>query len=109
MNIYDIELSNRQHGQHFFDADTKRFFSSRIGQEVYEGPGGIYFTTSERFYPSEGAPSARGYTVRKFDPATGKVDTMGEFQAYASSGGARMAAARLAYQSNGSSNRKRKI
>jgi len=92
MTIYDIKLSNKQHGQFFFEPATLRFFRSRIGQEVYEGIGGVYFTTSEQFVPSSGTPAKRLYTVRKFDPATGDVDTLGEFQQYASASGARMAA-----------------
>lgn len=92
MDIYDIELSNRQHGQHFFDADSKRFFRSRIGQDVYEGPGGIFFTTSEQFDHK----SPRLYTVRQFNPETGACKTVGEFQQYASSSGARRAAERMA-------------
>jgi hypothetical protein len=96
MTIYDVELSNRQHGKHFFEPSTKRFFRSRIGTEVYEGPGGVYFTTSEQFVGSDRIPHKRQYTVRKFNPATGDIDTVGEFQAYGSSASARRAAARLA-------------
>jgi hypothetical protein len=96
VTIDDIKLSNQQHGYHFFSADTLRFFSSRIGQDAYEGPGGVYFTTSEQFRPSGGAPFRRRYTVRRFDPATGRVKTVGDHQQYASSSAARMAAARCA-------------
>ena len=92
MTIYDIELSNTQRGQHFFEAGAKRFFRSRIGQEVYEGPGGIFFTTSEQFRPSIGPAHARKYTVRRFNPETGSVDTHGEFQAYNTAASARRAA-----------------
>lgn len=96
MTIDDIRLSNQQHGQYFFSPSTLRFFASRIGQEVYEGLGGVYFTTSEQFRPSSGPAGPRRYTVRQFAPETGKIRTVGEHQQYASSGAARRAAARLA-------------
>ena len=70
--IYDIELENRQNGLHFFDADTKRFFGSRIGKEVY---GGCYFITSEHAGFSD---TTRRYTVRMALP-DGKIETIGEF------------------------------
>jgi hypothetical protein len=79
-DIFDIELKNKQAGFHFFDTDAKRFFASRIGNTVYQGPGGIYFVTSEQFRDfGRGHVGPRLYTVRVFDPATGNVETHGEF------------------------------
>lgn len=74
----DIRRANADAGLHFFDPGTMRFFRSRIGSDVFEGPGGIYFVSSEQFRP--GYP--RKYTVRRFDPADGSVETVGDFQAY---------------------------
>lgn len=71
----DIQTHNRVAGGHFFDAATMRFFNSRVLDGVY---GGRYFVTSER-YGSE----PRYYTVRVYDPETGSVDTVGDFQAFA--------------------------
>ncbi len=96
MTIDEIKLSNQQHGYYFFEPAALRFFSSRIGRSVYKGPGGVYFTTSEQFVPSSGKPEPRRYTVRQFYPETGNVESAGGFQAYSSSGAARMAALRLA-------------
>ena len=73
--VYDIELANRQAGQHWFDPDTKRFFQSRYGQTVY---GKRFFISSEQF-----DDSPRLYTIREALP-NGHVKTVGEFQAYAS-------------------------
>jgi hypothetical protein len=92
MTIYDIKLSNKQHGQFFFDPPSMRFFDSCIGRETYEGAGGVYFITSEQFTPSNGTPEKRRYTVRKFNVDTGEVDTFGEFQQYGNASSARMAA-----------------
>lgn len=59
---------------HFFDEDTMRFFDSRILPEVYEGYGGIYFITSEKFHTDP-----RNYTVRRFFPDTGEIQTIKKF------------------------------
>lgn len=79
MDIDDIKMANKAAGQFFFEPSTLRFFRSRIGKTVYEGPGGIYFVTSEQFVPSSGRPAPRLYTVRRFNPETKSVDTVGEF------------------------------
>jgi NADPH-dependent ferric siderophore reductase len=79
MTIEQIKAANHRAGRFFFEPATMRFFRSRVGSTVYEGPGGVYFVTSEQFVPSSGRPHPRLYTVRQFDPATGDVDSVGEF------------------------------
>lgn len=74
----EIEKANEKAGHYFFESSTKRFFNSRILGEVFQGPGGVYFVTSERFDHR----TPRLYTIRSFDPKTGDVNTVGEFQAY---------------------------
>ena len=93
VTVYDMELRNKQAGQHWFDADAKRFFASRISEPVYPTPDGakVYFVSSERY---EREP--RMYTVRVMDWDTGSVDTVGEFQEYKTSAAARKVAAQLA-------------
>ena len=73
--ITELKEANRAAGGHFFDRDTMRFFRSRVVPIVYAGPGGVYFVTSEQFDDN----SARKFTVRKFDPATGDVDSVGGY------------------------------
>lgn len=93
--VYDmdyIRTANRVRGLHFFDADTMRFFNSRVLSTVYAGSGGVYFVTSERFNYA----SPRLYTVRSFDPATGCTATVGDFQMYGTARAARERAAKLA-------------
>lgn len=68
-----IKDANRAAGGHWFDPDTMRFFGTRVLAEVYQGPGGIYFVTSDKQYNG-----TRGYTVRRFDPADGSPHTIGE-------------------------------
>ncbi len=61
-------------GSHWWDRDTMRGFGSRPSSKVYQGPGGVYFVTSEK--PPSGE---RAYSVRQYTPATTSVDTVGEF------------------------------
>lgn len=60
-------------GSHFFDADTMRWFRSRVDDYVYAGPDGWYFVTSEKHvahtsYGSINEP--RRYTVRRLSIVT---------------------------------------
>ena len=70
MTIDQIKTANKARGFHWFDPDTLRFFKSRIGGAVYQGPGGVYFVTSEC-----GPSGVRRYTVRQFTPSTGACET----------------------------------
>jgi len=73
----DIRRANYRAGYHFFDHDTLRFFRSRVGDTVYQGVGGIFFITSE-CNPS----GVRAYTVRQFNPDSGRIATMGPFHSF---------------------------
>ncbi|MFH1635796.1 MAG: hypothetical protein ABIG63_17530 [Chloroflexota bacterium] len=77
--IADIKAANYDTGGHFFDKGTMRFFRSRVDQEVHQGPGGVFFVTSEQFVPSGGRPMPRKYSVRRFNPESGDIVTAGEF------------------------------
>ena len=69
MTIADVKAKNKAAGQHFFDADTMRFFGSRVESSLYKNNTFITseYTGFER--------TSRAYTVRVFDEATGSVDT----------------------------------
>ena len=86
-----IRRANEDARMYWFSPDTMRFFRSRVLDQVYQGPGGIYFVSSER-----GPEMPRLYTVRRFCPDTGGVETAEEFQGYAKATQARRVAARLA-------------
>ena len=77
-----IRACNRERGQHWFERGTMRFFNSRVGRSVYQGPGGVYFVSSEKFEPSSGPAFPRKYSVRKFNPKDCSVDTVGDFQRF---------------------------
>lgn len=79
--ITDIKAANKAAGLNFFERGTMRFFDSKVASKPYSGPGGVYFVTSEQFHGSDGHSAPRKYTVRKFDPATGVVNTPGAFNA----------------------------
>jgi len=80
-DMRDVEEASSRGGYHFFDADAKRFFSSRIGKTLY---GGRYFVTSEQFHGSDGYTAPRLYTVREIRD-DGSVWDIGEFQQYETS------------------------
>lgn len=67
-SIEAIKNTNKNRGFFWFSQSTMRFFRSRISSKVYEGPGGVFFVSSE--VPPHGK---RVYAVREFDPKTGAV------------------------------------
>ena len=69
MTIADVKAKNRAVGDHFFDANTMKFFGSRIESSLYKNNT---FITSE--YTGFERKN-RAYTVRVFDEATGRVNT----------------------------------
>jgi hypothetical protein len=92
---YDLALiktANRSAGRYFFSPDSMRFFRSRISERVHQGPGGIYFVTSEQY--DDRCP--RLYSVRRFLPDGADIDTVGSFQEHATAYRAHAEAARLA-------------
>ncbi len=82
----EIMRANRESGGHYFDADTMRFFGSRVLPAVY---GGRFFVTSERSGFDSSSP--RRYSVREFMP-DGSIETVGEFNGYPTRGQAQTAA-----------------
>ena len=74
ISMADVQNANARAGLHWFEPDTMRFFRSRVGSTIYEGPGGVFFVSSEQFVGSQGA-APRAYTVRVFVTGTGAVDT----------------------------------
>jgi hypothetical protein len=70
----DVDEIRRAHDGHWFDADTMRFFRTRLGDIVI---GGRYFISSEA--SDYNAP--RLYSIREAF-ADASIDTVGEFQAY---------------------------
>lgn len=72
--IQEIKQRNIEVGQHFFDEEAMRFFDSRI----YKTTHGFHFTTSER-----GPSGVRRYSVRVIDWTTGHIETVGNFQQFA--------------------------
>ena len=93
LSINDIERAceTASPSNHFFEPQAKRFFRSRIGSNVYQGPGGIYFVTSEQFIGSNGYRAERMFTVRQFrqwreirekdgrEVSCVSIDTVGQF------------------------------
>lgn len=72
-----IKEASRAAGSHWFDPDTMRCFGTKVLPEVYQGPGGVFFVTSDKAFDG-----SRGHTVRKFNPADADIDTHGELCGY---------------------------
>lgn len=97
-----IEMVKRS-GSHFFDADTMRFFESHL-HDVFAGPDGWYFITSEKHtgigFNGHAITEPRKYTVRRLAVSDKRDDldlTEYEgFQVYPTLQRARTVAKRLA-------------
>jgi len=87
LTINDIQARMRAAGSHWWDPDALAFFQSRVESPVYNGPGGVYFVSSE-----QGPDGVRRYTVRSFNTATDEIDTAGKFQGFRSRNDAMAAA-----------------
>ena len=75
LTLADLRRANREGGGCWFEPSTMRFFRSRILPTVYQGPGGVFFVSSEQFDDA----SPRNYTVRQFEPTSGAICTFGPF------------------------------
>ena len=76
--IAQIEEANKNTGGHWFDADSKRFFNSRVHDKIYNGN---IFLSTER---------CRGFSKRSFTVRcafnNGDIETLGHFQGSATKG-----------------------
>lgn len=96
-NIWSIEDLQRHYENkkgvngHSFTPGAMAFFKSKLQGTVYPTVTLIYFVSSEK-----GPDDKRKYSVRSYDPSTGNIDTVGEFQAYNTAQSANLAAYRLA-------------
>lgn len=77
-SMQDVKNANKALGQHFFSAETMRFFSSRIPTALIDGR---FFVTSEKYLSPTGADAPRLYTAREATP-NGDILTLGEFQQF---------------------------
>jgi hypothetical protein len=95
-SVAELEREAGLAGSHFFDADAKRFFRSKINRDLYAGR---FFITSEQFEDGRGYRAARLYTVRMAVPQKGHglaIEEIGGFQAFETLGKARTFARKLA-------------
>lgn len=82
---------------HCFDREAMRFFSTTLPQHGYiANDGAVFFASGEQFLPLSNGPYPRRYSVRRLDPETRFVDTVGEFQQYETLRAATLAARELA-------------
>jgi len=95
ISIGDIQYKNQQAGQHFFSADTMKFFASRTESDAFtkDGTDYAYFVTSEK---SGFDDPTRTFTVRRYNKKTHGIDTIGDFNQYKKRGDALAEAKELA-------------
>jgi len=88
--VREFYLRNQPDG-HWFDADTLRFFKSKLPTVAYElRVGGVYFVTAETNPLGE-----KRYSVRR-QMHDGQIETVGEFHSYPTAAAARAAIKSLA-------------
>lgn len=75
-HISITEMKRIQHarGLHWFTRGSMKFFNTTLETPAIEN----HFITSE--YMDN--PSDRRYSIRKFDPETAQISTVGDFQQY---------------------------
>ena len=88
-SILEIEQHNKAIGHHWFDADSLRFFSSRINDELFGSLGDVFISSEKH-----SSDYARFYTVRQITPRGSITSVAGGFQAYSSMSSAKSAARR---------------
>lgn len=76
MNLQQARRIYAQTGHHFFDADTMRFFGSKIETDLFENR--CFVTSEDNFNQTE-----RWYNVRQFGKDYKSVNTVGEFNSHA--------------------------
>lgn len=64
----------------FFSPATMKFFQSRLPDSGLRNGDRVFFWTSEQC--GWAGDTARQFTLRQLDLVTGKIDTVGDFQAY---------------------------
>ena len=75
LTMADVKRNNKEAGQFWFSLTTMRFFQSKVESELIDGK---FFVTSEQ----SGWDSPRLYSIRKYNPETHVIDTVGIFQAF---------------------------
>lgn len=95
-NVYTIHDIKNNHKGYFFSPDTIRFWKSRICGEVFCSKTLCFFVTSEQFL-NEG----RKFTVRRYNPTTKSIDTVGEYHQLDTKTQALNIALELAYTNQG--------
>jgi hypothetical protein len=90
-SVSELKSEVKQCGSHWFDADTMRFFKSKVERVVYPNVSedATYFVSSE-----QGPNGVRAWSVRKFHKCS--VRTVGEFQGYRNAAAAKAAARKAA-------------
>ena len=74
--IAEVKEINNENGYCFFSKDSMKFFGTKVESTVY--PNNTFITSDFTDFER----NKRGFTVRKFDPKTGSIDTVGKFNGF---------------------------
>lgn len=85
--IAEAKERNANAGYHWFKPESMRFFNCRLPKSVLPVDNGALFVSSERNDMPYQSAEPRRYTIR-FIHDSGKIETVGDFQQYASRSGA---------------------
>lgn len=83
-NVTAIKAAMKADGSHWWDRDTLKFFGTKVASAVYQGPGGVFFVTSEWDGFAGKDNGTRAYTLRQYVPERVGVETIGNIGDYKS-------------------------
>jgi hypothetical protein len=81
MTLEEIIEANQDAGLHFFDDETMQFFRSEVVSEPRHGNNDWHYFITEDATGFDHRNTA--FTIRAFNPDNARVNTIGEFLAYA--------------------------
>lgn len=74
-NMNDVKFYNKMTGHRFFDHDTMEFWGSRVESELFLN--NTFVTSEDDFYRTK-----KLFTVRRYNPENGEIETVGKFQQF---------------------------
>lgn len=80
--LESIKVESLSKGSKFFSPEFKAAFKTRYSKRVAEGPGGVFFVTSEEIPTASGIPERR-FAVRSYNPLSGDVSDVSALGQYA--------------------------
>lgn len=71
-SMVEIMNANKEHGHYFFSDDAMEFFNSKVEAQPVQN---IFITSEYR----KGDSKNKRFSLRRFNPADGSIETVGDF------------------------------